>query len=566
MKNTTFVLLLSSFIPYSAAANENIWHKARTDQVPEALLGKERLGAPESPYGGVFPKSFLQNSMYVVCYQQCQTKDIFRVENGEIKTKDQDNMDVIEQSNVYYWLTQYFSFLDEKLTFNPKYFLKVMTDRQLTDETKGKKLNNNAFFNPLDVTLSFLPAKNNLLFKLLSGKLNRSGFDPSVITHEASHYLFHHLFPNPINSEIGGLNEGFADYMANIFLNEPKLGLVMMHGRVLRDSSNPLTEGKNPKQKVYEPKMEVHDLGERVSYALWSSRLLSDHKEELDRLVIDAVKDLGRNPYSTVHDFKVKMLERLPHVIPSQKMAEVTKIWEETFPGSVIKLVSTDFLNKPRNVQSFLGFYTKQVLPAELAKEYGAPEVEESNFTILKVEVLSETQKAILISTEDASLSTPYWVVVDSERNNVLAIYDLENKLVTNAKELTKVAHLAEMAKSAGAFMKEFLSDIKSLSSLSNGEGTLNLIYKVKSQETTDELIHINGLLTLGQKTEMKLRRRLVANVLGAPEMSLIELYTLPLADTELLPKHRDQYVVGYRKVLKTGTEIKVLLNKFKVK
>ncbi|MFP5387528.1 MAG: hypothetical protein ACLGHN_15735, partial [Bacteriovoracia bacterium] len=214
-------------------------------------------------------------------------------------------------------------------------------------------MKNNAFFNPRDISLSFLPASNNLLFKLLGGKINRSGFDPSVVAHEASHYLFHHLFPNPVNDEIGGLNEGFADYVANIFLQNPKVGLVMMHGKSMRDSSAMID--KDGKLKTYAPGMEVHDLGERVAYALWQSRELSSDKEEMDRLVIDAVTDLGRNPYSTVHDFKEKMLERLEGIIPEANLHKVKTIWEIVFSGKSNQIDNLDFLTKTGSRSSFLG-------------------------------------------------------------------------------------------------------------------------------------------------------------------------------------------------------------------
>lgn len=580
MKNTTLALSLSTLMTlssgahalellvvsnYDQAGSPELWKKAKTDQVPDALLANQALGAPTSSYAGLFPKTFLQDELFAVCHKNCQDKDIFRLRDGEIDNKDKNNWNVIEQSNVYFWLNKYFGFLDAKLQFRPDKFLKVMTNRELRDETKGKKMKNNAFFNPLDVSLSFLPATNNLLFKLVGGKINRSGFDPSVVAHEASHYLFHHLFPNPVNDEIGGLNEGFADYIANVFLNNPKVGLVMMHGQVMRDSSNQID--KAGRLKSYEPKMEVHDLGERVAYALWKTRELSNDKEEMDRLVIDAIQDLGNNPYSSAHDFKEKMLERLVGVIDSHNMMNVKTIWEIAFPGSANKLANTAFLDKPVQSKAFLGFRTKQVLPETLAREFGTKAVEESNFSILQTETVSATQVAILMATEDETLTTPYWIVIDVARDNILGIFGLDKVLVTDKEELVKIKGLADKAKGAVSFIKDFASKVKSFTDLSSGKGDFDLAYKVKNQSSMAETIIFNGTPMAGHKHQMELKRRLLTGVLfGMPEISGITLYTLPLKQVASMPELNGEKVIGYRLQLKTGTAMEVILDKHSLK
>lgn len=579
MKNTTLALSLSTLMTlssgaqalellvvsnYDQAGSPELWKKAKTDQVPDALLANQFVGTPSSSYGSVFPKTFLQDDLFAVCHKNCQDKEIFRLKNGEMDSKDKNNWDVIEQSNVYFWLNKYFGFLDSKLQFRPEKFLRVMTNRELRDETKGKKMKNNAFFNPRDISLSFLPATNNLLYKLMGGKINRSGFDPSVVAHEASHYLFHHLFPNPINDEIGGLNEGFADYIANVFLNNPKVGLVMMHGQVMRDSSNQVD--KAGRLKSYEPNMEVHDLGERVAYALWKTREMSTDKNEMDRLVIDAIQDLGTNPYASVHDFKEKMLERLPNVIDSNNMMNVKTIWEIAFTGSANKIANLNFLDKPGSEKAFLGFRTKQVLPENLAREFGTNAVEESNFSILQTETVSQTQLAILMATEDDTLTTPYWVVIDLLRNNVLGVYGLDKVLVTDKDELAKVKGLADKAKGAVSFIKDFTGKVKAFTDLTNGKGDFNLGYKVKKQSSSAETIVFNGSPMSGHKHQMNLKRRLLTGVLfGMPEISSITLYTLPLKITSM-PDLNGEKVIGYKLQLKTGTAMEVVLNKHSLK
>lgn len=575
MKNTTIAITLSTLITlssnaqalellvvdnYNTAASADIWKKAKTDQVPEALLSNVNVANPSASYASVFPKSFMQESLFAVCHQNCNNEEIFRLRNGEITEKDKSNWDVVEQSSVYYWLNKYFNFLDQKIQYRPDQYLKVMTNRELRDETRGKKMNNNAFFNPADVTLSFLPAKNSLFFKMMGGKMNRSGFDPSVVVHEASHYLFHHLFANPVNDEIGGLNEGFADYMANIFLNNPKIGLVMLHGRALRDSSTQV-DGKGS-IKMYEPGMEVHDLGERVSFALWKSRELSNSKEELDRLVIDAVKDLGRDPYASVHDFKIKMLERLPHVIDDVNMPMVSTIWETTIPDAPIKIDNTAFLNKPVADRPVMGFKTKQILPESSAKEMGLDVVTESNFSILQMEKISDKQIAILMGTEEKNQTVPYWIALDAERANVLGIFGADKNLVTDEEELKNVKFLADQAKGINAVVKDFKSKTVDFSDMSQGKGSFSVAYKLKSKTSASEIFTFNGTEIAGTRIKMYLKKKLLIGLLlGLPEIDSIELSLIPL-ETSSLHTLDGQRVIGYKINFKTGTSSEVLVDK----
>jgi hypothetical protein len=250
-------LKLNVVSDYNLAANPEFWKKPKNDTIPNGLVQPVTVESPTSPYS-LYPKNFLQEPKFVVCYINCRTPDKFTVSSGnEIESGRMTEWDLVEQSNVYYWMSKFTSYLNQNFNFTPKWFLEVYTNHQVRDEADGKILKNNAFFNPSKNTLSFLPASNSFLFKVMGGRINRSGFDPSVVLHEASHFLFAHLFPEPINDEIGGLNEGFADYMANTFLNSPKVGLIMLQGKSLRDSS--LFLDSSGKLKAYAPRLEVHE-------------------------------------------------------------------------------------------------------------------------------------------------------------------------------------------------------------------------------------------------------------------------------------------------------------------
>ena len=336
-----------------------------------------------------------------------------------------------------------------------------------------------------------------------------------------------------------------------------------MQGEALRDSSAQIDRAG--KLKMYEAGMEAHDLGERVAYALWKTRELSRDKAEMDRLVIDAVADLGKNPYSTVHDFKKKMLERIPQVIDETQIMNAKVIWEMAFAGSPARIQHTAFLEKPSRSKPLIGFRQKQVLPERLAKEYGTEAVTESNFSLYQIEKISETQGAILIGNEEQGIA-PHWVVIDTERANILGIYTKEKKLLTEQSELDVVKDLPKEAKTAASLMKEFSEKVQSFSQLVMGKGDLAISYKVKNQTSSLEKINFNGAATDAQRIHVELKRKFLTGVLlGAPEIESIELLTIA-ANVAEMPELNGQRVIGYKLQLKTGTSMEVIMDKFPVK
>ena len=584
MKNQKLALSLVTFISltqlaqaldlrvvrnYKDAENVAIWEKVKPDVVPEVLMGTENVNDPSRAYDirGNFPKTFMQEDLFVVCHDDCSKKEILNINNKEIKNSNDWN--VVEQSTVYFWLNRYFAFLEQELNFRPEHHLRVMTNRNYVEPTNGDAVKNNAFFMPSDMSLSFLPASKSVLFKLLQGKINRSGFDPSVIVHEASHYIFHHLFPDAVNEEIGGLNEGFADYFANAFLNSPKVGLVMLRGKAMRDSSNPKTSGGE--YKTYKPSMEVHDLGERVTYALWAARSLSENKREVDRMVIDAVIDLARNPYASVHEFKDKMLERLPSIVPASNLAKVEQVFATIFWGQASKVANTNFLNAKIDSRDFVAFKNRQIISPEIAKATGLPGLTESIIGNISTVTLSKTQAAVLLSNETSSTSTPYWVVVDKEYNNILAAYALDNRLVKDSKEIEEISPLLEQAKSNSNTVSSFSKTTQGLVDLSEGKGELGFFYKVKGQKVVSATHTLNGMAYQGNEVAFSPKRKLLTGMIlgsligGLPPIKQVTLLTIP-EKRLATPQVNGQSVIGYRLTLESGIETEVSINSIYLK
>jgi hypothetical protein len=546
---------------YSEAESAQVWVKSKADQVPAALMGRENVGNPTSSYSTLFPKTFLQESLFAVCYQDCNSKDIFRLKDGEIAESDKANWNVIEQANVYFWLNKYFNFLETNLNFRPNKHLRVLTNREIRED--GKKLTNNAFFDPEDTSLTFLPANKNLLFKLMAGKINRSGFDPSVIAHEASHYFFQHLYPNSVNEEITGLNEGFADYIAHIFLDNPKIGMVMLQGRALRDASNLISSDK--KVKTYEPGMESHDLGERVAYALWETRKLTQNKEEFDRLVIDAVIDLNSNPYHAIHDFKEKMLSRMVTLLDSSAMISATTLWDITFLGNASKLANKDFLTASIPAKSVFGIKMKEILPVEMAKAYGIEQVQERGFSYIKTVKISDTQFAVLAAKETETLTTPYWAAYDVTRGNLLGMYTIDGKLITDEMEIAEAKKIANMGIKAQRMLQDMKTNLTNFAQLAVGKGQLAVAYKIKSSTSKDIVLKLNGEEVPGKVIELELKRKVLVAVLGIPAIDKLTLYTAPVK-IDAIPEIDDQTVVGYKIQLLDGSESEMILNQFDAK
>ncbi len=542
---------------YDLAQSDAIWKDVKADSVPSALLNRSLIDNPSLSYSEIFPKSFLQEEMVSVCYQDCKNKDSIRINGSMIEAKDTN---AFEQANVYFWLKRYFTFLEERFSFRPDKHLRVLTNRSIKDPTAGKKMKNNAFFNPQDISLSFLPASNSFLYNTLSGKINRSGFDPSVIAHEASHYFFHHLFPNSINYEINGLNEGFADYISNLQLNNPKVGLIMLRGKVLRDASSMVDS--SGQIKTYAPKMESHDLGERVSMVLWQTRADTDNKEEFDRQVVESIKTISSNPYATIHTFKTEMSKRIPHLIPSMKMSNVKTIWEIAFPGNEVKISDTSFLNRGEASNSYLGFSINQTVSKRFADEMGLDEHNNQGFSFIREVKLPGNQTALLMAAEDETITRPYWYVIDNKTGNILGIYGIDHHLVTEKNELEEIKTLTEQVSSQNETIADFIAKTKTFSDLAQGKGELTAGYKVKGVKVNADQLLFNGEPTAIDRVEVSLQKKFLVNLLvGLPDISKVTVITAE-KNISALPLLNGKRVIGYKLQFSNGTATEMILNK----
>ena len=540
---------------YDLAANQSIWNKVKTDKLPESLISDVSVADPNNPYSKAFPKTFLQNSKFLVCYDDCDKDSFSGVKGGALNYNKLQEWSAIEQANVYYWLERYYSFLEERFNFSTKDFLKVYTNRKVKNES-NKKMNTNAFYLPTDNSLNFLPASKNPLMKVLTGKLSRSGFDPSIIIHEASHFYFNQLFDNAINAEIGGLNEGFADYMANIMLENPKIGLVMFQGKSIRDTSNMMREGGS--FKVYSPKLEVHAQGEVIAYILWETRKSASSPEEFDRLVISAIKDISQNPYSSIHDFKEAMITKIKTILSGTELIKVLENWENTIPGQANKLLNKDFVDTQITSEK-IGFEVSQVLNDSLSEAFAIDKESKINLEVGTSVDLSENQIATLITHHGTDL----WVVVDKERSNIIGVYAIDGALINEKAEVKELDEVLRYLVDFSVKVGHFKTNLQSIKDLLDGNGVYSLGFKVKKVQEREQMRTINEETFTSKTIHLQLSQKLIHGLTGLPSLSEIEFYTAPSSLTNLeLPSYNNEKIIGYRFKTKAGMVSSMIINK----
>lgn len=530
---------------YSMASQEQIWNKVKSDDVPADLQKELRINRPTSAYETLFPRAFYQEEDFFVCFKDCSNRDA------------RSGKDALEQQTVYYWLGQFYKMAKERFNLLPSQRVKVTTTRSVKDPGTSKKMRNNAFFNPADGSLSFLPASANPLASLLGGKINRSGFDPSVIAHEAGHSLFNALFPHSINPEISGFNEGFADYMANILLENSKVGLVMLRGKALRDSDS-LVDSSN-KPKIYQPGLEVHDMGERFASALWMGRSRVDNKDEYDHMIISTIQDIAKNPFATGHSFKVAFLERIQYTYTREIAQSIKTIWDLFIPGVDKKVTDTSFFTTPNTSRGAIGLKITTTFPESVMRDLGIQN-ETSRFVFIRSVKTNDNYIAFQVAARTDTLVTPYWIVVDPERKNALGAWRLDGSVI-DSSEVKTVSNLVSQILNIGEVLQDFVQRAKMFSDLALGRGDLASAYKVTKHTRSQNNIEFDGQILTTTIHDLRLKRKLLARILGVPNMKGLSLTTSSGIDLGAQwPKLENQNVIGVKLILEDGTTSETLL------
>ncbi len=565
---------------YSKATEKAVWEKVKKSELPPVLLKSVTLENPAMAYAFPFNDLFLQNSAFYLCLESCDLPQNFKVTgNGEDfqvefesfekrKTRKED-LQTIQQASVYYWLTTFFEKLEERVGFTMDHRLKVLVGRKTRDIQTGKKEHNNAFYNSIDHSLSFLPAKNGLIGLIAGAKLRPSALDPSVAIHEAGHAVFKQVFGNYLNAEIGGLDEGFADYMAMMVLETDKVGSVMMSGGNIRDLS---------KLKMYAPGMEVHDLGEVFASQLWFMRKnIFPDTLTADKIFFEAVTRMGKVLTATAlnfpqfHNRVVK--EYYPQDAKLQK--EVEEVWYTAFGSYRLLEVSTEALAGPVNSKGFHTSHFSAEYPLEIAKDFGIPTFQQFQLTLIEVRdnPAIENSKWYLLALTKDGVVTPVWFLYHSRFDAVLDTRDFNGRQITSSDvEMAAIVKLiGENLSSLIDWSEQFGKDF---ASIITRKGELATLYRAKGLKTKNAFLPINGKLVPAQVHTAKLKNTFIAKLLGVfmggagsalNAFDEITFYTVKKgslkSEEKLVTLFEGQLLIGYEVQTKTGVKTKILLN-----
>ncbi len=590
----TFSLYAKTTLPivkhFEKATDSSVWKDTKKYHIPAALIGDVEIKDPSMAFRSPYNNIFLQNEHLIVCYKECdQEQNVTIAGNGEdfivkLKTigkrgkrkKGKINQAIIRQNSAYYWITKLFERMSN-LGYNFKRRLIVKMDRDVSSPTSGAHSENNAFFNPADWTLSFLPAHSSWLSKKT---LLPSGSDPSVAIHETGHFIFAELTENKtvLNAEIGGgYNEGFADYMAMTILNTPTIGTVMMGGKAIRTADA---------TDIYEAGMEVHALGNVFTSVLWRIRDLFENKDVADKIIIEATKNAAGTLYSQAADYVESYFQAF-NLLAQEEVAKqpelgnkIKKIWVEFGFVKNEYAVNVEAIKGPINSNNFLSASFTMKAPAEVVQQYGLESLSNVEITMVDTrEGAEEKLKWHLISIDTykgGMFSTPLWIYVDYEKDAVLAAYDI-NGVAVNSDELQLIKALGEINSGAGqliSFMKDYGETFRHIA-LNKKKVESSWMWKSKKKKITNTNLNINGKILPAKEYKAKIRRTFVATVLSGlfkrkmAELKAFKQIKIYTVKSELLPENNlpiytnGETFVGYEILFKTGVSSKVIVSAF---
>ncbi len=489
------------------------WKKTKKFHIPPAAIKDMEMDIPNKAYQQPYPAVFLQNDYLVVCQDDCYKPQelfpekegenyLFAFETAEKKKRkvSKENQALLRTTTVYYWLSR---FLKEMQVYGllPEKRLEVYIDRDYDS------MKNNAFYAPGDNSLSFLPAKRNLLMKLLQNyKLNPSAADPAVIMHEMAHYLFHmrlgtgKLMNRSVES---GLNEAWADYLALSVLDDDKMGVIFTGGkpgglrdyRVDAETIKKFYKKFNAQKGPVEEK-EEHDIGEAVTFlSLGVKRMLIEKgiaKEEADKIFISAVLETIKNPFATItsfmHNYFVglaahdEIQEKVPEILEAYAKAgvgafplpeadfdvlsEIEKAVSTSSDAFVTAGVSLEYglkyqmMGLPKRHYFKLGLMNLIDLSSEVVKKEG-----ESDEDFAIREKFTPAPILYKFQIEGDNISTPFWMLYEQKTKQMLSVYRLDGKILTHedAGILSQIEaiypHLSEIAGFLAPSVSEILSE-----------------------------------------------------------------------------------------------------------
>lgn len=460
---------------YSDAAGPNTW-KTGGGLVPDRLLGTVTVVDPSRANQAPYPNVFLQNELFVVCYDECEKP---QPSFADASTKDARER-ALKISTVYYWVNRLMESM-ATVGFRPEHRLIVRVDRNVESPTTGIAMDNNAFFNEKDWSLSFLPV-GGLLSQVVTGFLFSSpAVDPSVAMHETMHSVFQQVIGPILNPEVYGLHEAFADYFALDLLNDHRLGMVFASGKILRENDQVLK---------YREGLEVHRLGNVVSSALWKIRGVVGDPAVARRVAFATIRKLGADPYVSAGDVaRLHQAAAKEACLGDGLLGQIASVWSETglepLAAATEPAIPADLI--PGGAFSLV--LVTRTSP-ELAKQWGFPatKVDRVGTTASKGDDTLEWQAIAVGEGDQAERLT---VLAVPKKKSVLAVYGEDRRLVSPSGPGREV--LRDLSTDLAEIQKWRTGEYDELAELLNGTGDLAKLRKADDIRTEKITLRLNG-------------------------------------------------------------------------
>lgn len=426
---------------YELSNERSIWHLVAEDDVPEVNKMEVIIPRPTHSYSSQFPNSFFQTEQFVVCANECQF-DNFEIKDGDIiYAKDGNDIDLLEQSNIYFWTDTFFRYAKENFSFHPSHFLKIFASRYYPlEDNRREQWTMNASYQNHSHSINYLPTLVSTENRTIKGAPNRAGLDPSVILHETAHFYFTHLFPNPINTEMKGLNEAFADYICLSILNATKQGSILArNGKFIREVLPDTTE-MIKKNQIYKLSDDPYSYAKLITSLLFQTKNKFENKKVFDQLLVKVVSELGKNPFSTILDLKKKILSGVRGQIPENDFQTINENWETMIPGVQEHLSSEEIQMMKKENMTGLPFEYLLIQYSGSTPLLREPDLELTTQVNLlgNISFQDKAIEALNIHYKDKQ----YWLLLSLKTRNFLALYDLNGKQIDDLNLLSEMNQL----------------------------------------------------------------------------------------------------------------------------
>jgi len=570
---------------YSSAAISETWTQVSDSDIPEALLKNINMPTPSKAYAGSYSKIFLQNDRVIVCYESCDSDQPLQPElkkQGTINITGDGHKQVriTRLTSVYYWINQLFDRM-EKLGYIPGHPLMVLVDRDVSDPTSGIELANNAFFNPQDWSLSFLPSHRAIYAKYKSLDVANAANDPSVVMHETVHSIFQSLIGPILNSEVLGLHEAFADYFSLSLLEDPNMGLIAGKGKAIRTATGTAT---------YSPGMEAHDLGNVVVSALWRIRSLFKNLLTADQVALETIRQVSDNPYSTAGDVVSGYMTALKTVgsieinANPDLEAAIQTIWNSSqLKPSIIAPDLSEIRGPLKHSKAVMAKITSD-MPKQLASSFNWSSHTENLISQFEWRAVSSSPDQVWYrvgytnsSTVDTD-ATSFWILYDKNTGCILAGFDPQGGPITRGGPLfERLIGIGNSLNEMISLTSNFSSDAQHLYIAGDDSSSPYAAYfHVGSVELSQQKTSLNGANIKMNVNERNIRPGFVPGILGRldpvglgallHQTTSVTLFSVPIEATrgsmELtsMPEGDHQFIIGYAESSATGATHSLIL------